>query len=59
MNISREKAIKSLKDRIQDATSLVICDPYILSVHGDDEASYLNVLFTILPSAGICIFKKN
>jgi hypothetical protein len=29
---------------------LVICDPYILSVHGDDEASYIDVLLTILPS---------
>jgi len=46
----REIALHSLKNRVRDATSLVICDPYILtSTNRQEEAEYVRELLGILP----------
>lgn len=50
MNYSREKALGSLKDRIKDAKTLVICDPYILTISKkEDPHEYVRELGAILP----------
>lgn len=50
MNYSREKALKSLKERVRDAKTLVICDPYILKAsRGEDPREYVRQLREILP----------
>lgn len=49
MQKSREDALKSLKKRITNAKSLIICDPYILSSGKGPDEDYVKELVDILP----------
>ncbi len=52
MNRSRELALLSLKNRVKDAKTLVICDPYILTIReGDDPEDYVRQLREVLPES--------
>jgi len=52
MNRSRELALLSLRNRVKNAKTLVICDPYILTIReGDDPEDYVHQLREVLPES--------